>query len=343
MQTNKIFNPYGDDSIAARRIVGGNPTNLNNFNDVKYTWANGSYRTMMGNFWIPEKIDMSQDKQQWHSGEMSERDKEGCMEALSFLTYLDSLATHNLPNVASFITAPEVKRCITIQTAQEVVHSQSYAYVFESLFTQEERRKTLYRWRDSEALFKRNEYIAGIYERFASNPCIENLGETLIANYIMEGLYFYNGFNYFYNLEYRKLLMGTAANIRYINRDEWTHTGLFKNIIREVMNEIPDLITQTMVEQLYGEAVEQETEWALGTFSGTVGHSDKSVKEYTRWLANRGVSSLGFKEMYKDIENPYKHLERLKPDSGEDKKQNFFEGTVTEYNMAASIEGWDEV
>lgn len=341
----KLFNPQGDDSISNRRMVGGDPTNFNNFNDVKYSWANEMYRIMMGNFWIPEKIDMAQDKLQWRGGAISEADMEGVRQTLSFLTFLDSIQTHNLPNIANYITAPEVSGLLTLQGMQEYVHSQSYAYVFESIMPAEERRRTMYLWRDNESLYKRNEYIAGIYQRFVDNPTPSNLGETLLANYILESLYFYNGFNFFYNLAYRNLMLGTASNIRYINRDESTHVALFKRIIDECNREMPGFITKTMVDELFGKAVEQEIEWSCGAYgSGIVGTSVHTIEDYTRQLADMRIKALGFEPMYGgNIENPYKHLERFKPNSGEDVKQNFFEGTVTEYNMASVIKGWDEI
>ena len=53
---------------------------------------------------------------------------------------------------------------------------------------------------------------------------------NVLANYILEGLYFYNGFNFFYNLASRNLMLGVADEIRYINRDELTHVVIFKRI-----------------------------------------------------------------------------------------------------------------
>ena len=60
MDRKKLFNPEGDDTLNARRIIKGNSTNLFNLNNVRYQWANQLYRTMMANFWIPEKVDLTQ-------------------------------------------------------------------------------------------------------------------------------------------------------------------------------------------------------------------------------------------------------------------------------------------
>ena len=34
-----LFNPQGDTDLRLRRMVGGNPTNLNDFNNMKYQWV----------------------------------------------------------------------------------------------------------------------------------------------------------------------------------------------------------------------------------------------------------------------------------------------------------------
>ena len=34
-----LFNPQGDTSLNARRMIGGNTTNLNDFNNMRYAWA----------------------------------------------------------------------------------------------------------------------------------------------------------------------------------------------------------------------------------------------------------------------------------------------------------------
>ena len=39
----KLFNPEGDDTLNARKIIKGNSTNLFNLNNVRYQWANQLY------------------------------------------------------------------------------------------------------------------------------------------------------------------------------------------------------------------------------------------------------------------------------------------------------------
>ena len=65
MKKKKLFNPEGNDTLSERKIVGGNTTNLFNLNNTSFKWATKLYRVMMENFWIPEKVDLSMDSQDY--------------------------------------------------------------------------------------------------------------------------------------------------------------------------------------------------------------------------------------------------------------------------------------
>ena len=52
MDKKLIFNEHGE--RGTQSMIGGNTTNLREWNRIKYDWANQMYRTMLNNFWIPE-------------------------------------------------------------------------------------------------------------------------------------------------------------------------------------------------------------------------------------------------------------------------------------------------
>ena len=56
LKKKPLFNPEGDIDVRLRRMIGGNTTNLNDFNNMKYPWVSDWYRQAMNNFWIPEEI-----------------------------------------------------------------------------------------------------------------------------------------------------------------------------------------------------------------------------------------------------------------------------------------------
>lgn len=39
LKKNALFNPEGDTDLRHRRMIGGNTTNLNDFNNMRYKWV----------------------------------------------------------------------------------------------------------------------------------------------------------------------------------------------------------------------------------------------------------------------------------------------------------------
>ena len=86
-----------------------------------------------------------------------------------------------------------------------------------------------------------------------------------MANYILEGIYFYSGFSFFYALGRQGKMLGTVSEIKYIQRDELTHLALFQGIFREIRKENPELFTpdDRKPRDMMRTAVEHEIAWGL--------------------------------------------------------------------------------
>lgn len=93
-----------------------------------------------------------------------------------------------------------------------------YQYQIETIIPVEKRDTVYDFWRTDPILFKRCEFIAGIYQKYIDNPTNENYFVALVADFILESIYFYNGFVFYYNLASRQLMPGSADIFRAINR-----------------------------------------------------------------------------------------------------------------------------
>ena len=170
-----IFNENGNRGTES--MINGNTTNLREWNRIKYNWANELYRTMLNNFWIPEEISLNEDVKQFPyltDGERNAFDK-----IISFLNFLDSVQSENLPNISRYITAPEVSSLLNVQTFQEEIHAQSYSYILDTVTNPITRDKIYDQWREDKNLLERNKFIAGIYQSFNENPTTENFLRTI--------------------------------------------------------------------------------------------------------------------------------------------------------------------
>jgi len=340
LKRKPLFNEHGDIEVGKRRIIGGNTTNLNDFNNLKYAWASDWYRQAMNNFWIPEEINLQTDVLDYRKllpAERSAFDK-----ILSFLVFLDSIQTANLPSVGEYITANEVNLCLTIQAFQEAVHSQSYGYMLDTICSPEERSDILYQWKNDEKLLARNKFIGNLYNEFQDRKDSETLVRTMIANYILEGIYFYSGFMFFYNLGRNGKMSGSVQEIRYINRDENTHLWLFRSIILELKKERPDLFSPSHVETyraMMREGVEEEIKWGLYVIGDAIqGLNRAMITDYIRYLGNLRCASLGFEPLYEGYESEPASMSWISQYSNANLiKTDFFEAKSTAYAKSSAL------
>ena len=335
-----LFNPQGDLDVRERRMIGGNTTNLNDFNNMKYPWVSDWYRQAMNNFWIPEEINLGQDVKDYPNLDAAER--AAYDKILSFLVFLDSIQSANLPAIGEYITANEVNLCLNIQTFQECVHSQSYSYMLDTICSPDQRNDILYQWRTDERLLARNTFIGELYNEFQRDKRPFTLLKVMMANFILEGVYFYSGFMFFYNLARNGKMPGSAQEIRYINRDENTHLWLFRNIIMELQKEEPALFSEDNVAELRAmleEGVRQEIAWGHYAIGDDIaGLTRDMVTDYIRYLGNQRWMSLGYEPLFPDaVEEPenmrwvsqYSNANRVKTD--------FFEAKSTAYAKSTAL------
>ena len=333
-----LFNEFGDIETSKKRMINGNTTNLNDFNNMKYKWVSDWYRQAMNNFWIPEEINLAQDLKDYKKLDESERTAYD--KILSFLIFLDSIQTANLSNINNYITASEVNLCLTIQAFQEAVHSQSYSYMLDTICSPEKRNDILYQWKDDKILLQRNKFIGDLYNNFLEEPTEKNLIKTLMANYILEGIYFYSGFMFFYNLERNGKMPGSAQEIRYINRDENTHLWLFRNILKELQLEEPEIFTEELkneLKEMMKTAVNNEIEWGHYVIGNNIqGINKELITAYIKYLGNIRMSAIGLDEIYEGYEqNPAAWVDILA--DANSVKTDFFEAKSTAYAKAGAL------
>ncbi len=344
MPINPIFNPEGDDAIENRSIWFGNTTNLMQLNDVRYTWAVGLYQQMRENFWIPQRLDVTQDVTDYAN--LTDDERYAYDGILSYLTFLDSVQTCNIPHLKGSITAPEISLCMAEQISQEGMHNQSYQYLIETIIPPERRTQVYDFWRTDKVLKDRCEFIAKLYQKYIDDATAENYFIALMADFLLEGLYFYNGFIYFYNLASRMLMPGSADIFKMINRDELSHVRLYQKLIPEARKVFPHSVEQ--IYEMFDMAVNYECRWTNHIVGDNIlGITESSTEKYTKYLANIRLRSIGLEPLYpepKYNKSPYTHLERFSDTKKEaHTKANFFEATVTSYVMSSGVTGWDEI
>lgn len=344
LKKKSLFNPNGETAYQQTSIIGGDPTNLNDFNNMKFKWVSEWYRQAMNNFWIPEEINLAQDTKDYRN--LTVEEKTAYDKILSFLVFLDSLQTNNLPRITEYITASEINLCLNIQTFQECIHSQSYSYMMDTICSPDERNHIIYQWKDDEVLLKRNTFIGDLYNEFQEHNDVRRLLKVLMANYALEGIYFYSGFAFFYNLSRNGKMPGSAQEIRYINRDENTHLWLFRNIIKEIKTAHPEWFTPEVIQELKQiliTGVEQEIKWGEYVIGDRIaGLNSRMINDYIHYLGELRWQSLELDnsclidERYVDEPESMSWISQYA--NANSVKTDFFEARNTAYAKSSAIE-----
>ncbi|WP_042352544.1 ribonucleotide-diphosphate reductase subunit beta [Bacillus massiliigorillae] len=329
----------------ATAIVNGTCSNILNWDDVRFKWAYPKYKKMLGNFWTPFEINMSQDKKQFP--ELTKTEQEAFLKIIGLLALLDSIQTDYAGKVADYLTDSSLSALMIILAQQEVIHNHSYSYVLSSLVQKEKQDEVFEFWRTEPILEVRNDFITNGYRDFTEKPTVENLLKSIVYDVILEGLFFYSGFAFFYYLARNQKMVATSTMINYINRDEQIHVDLFVKIFKEVLNENPEANTQELadfVQQTFVKAAELEIDWARYIIGDKVdGILISDLEAYIKFYANVRCNQLGFERPFEGYRtNPLRWIKAYEEvDLG---KSDFFEQKSRQYTKVNTIDnGFDEL
>jgi ribonucleoside-diphosphate reductase beta chain len=325
-------------------IINGRSSNILNWDDVRFPWAYPKYKRMLGNFWTPFEINMSKDIKQFPN--LTEQEQETFLKVIGLLALLDSIQTDYAGKVADYLTDSSLNALMIILAQQEVVHNHSYSYVLSSIVSKKKQDEVFDYWRTEPTLRKRNDFITNGYQGFVENPNVENLLHSIVYDVILEGLFFYSGFAFFYNLARNQKMVATSTMINYINRDEQLHVGLFEKIFKEVLKENPECDTKelhTFGMEAFKQAAELEIQWGREIIGDKIeGLLMSDIEAYIKFMANKRAQQLGFQAPFEGYRsNPLRWIVAYQEvDMG---KTDFFEQKSRQYTKTSDANGFDDL
>lgn len=332
------------------KIIGGQDYDTRQPVPIKYPEVRKRFLSARNNFWLPNDINMGDDKQQWLTGALTSDEMWLFKTNISYLTASDNLVPDNLVHaVLENITANEMRQYLRWQVAEEANHIESYFFILESFGLDEKGQGQIFElYQEIPELIQKLNWNL----QFTNNvvTCDAPIGTTeknralledLVSFYIFETLFFPAGFSQIFAMARNGKLRNTAQQYQYIWRDENLHAINGRWLIRQIIVENPKLWDSKMrsrVAEIIREAVDLESAFARATMpnGGVLGMSVKTYTDYVKFLADGICRAFDLPPMFKISAHPMPWLSEFEVVQ----EVNFFEGRVRDYQVGNVLE-WD--
>ena len=335
---------------SAKKVINGHETMTFNLLPLKYTWAYEIYRNMKANHWEPEDISMQKDIEQWKSQDfLSDVERWIIMMGIGYFSAAEGIVGDNILHVVrENVTAPELKLILGRHTHEENIHADSLLYMISSLGINPHECEAMFE--QVGTIKRKNSFVTNVSKELRRDlDLTKTENKQLFAKNLfvfgqcMEGTQFYGLFGMILSLYRQNKFPGIGQMFRYTLRDESNHIELLRNLFMDLVGENPDIWTAEFKEELrtlMKEAISLEKDFIDDCLPvSSIGLSPDEFKEYIDYIADRRLKGCGLDELNPGVKNPLPWLAELMDIK---KEQNFFEGRVTEYQKASSLEAVDD-
>jgi len=304
---------------------------------TKYTLAPQSrdpdvmdwYWKMEGSFWTISEVDLSADVADWE-GKLTEEERSFVKHVLAFFAASDGVVGENA--LTRFFVESERAdvRCVyAFQAMIENVHSLMYSALIDTLVREPEEADRLFGAIEAMPCVARKARWA--IEWMQSDAPFPT---RLVAFACTEGIFFSASFCAIFWLKKRQLMPGLTFSNELISRDE----GMHCDFACFQYGRCDERLSDGEAHAIVAEAVEVEEGFVADALSvRLIGMNEEQMAEYVRFCADRLLVELGHPRLY-SASNPFPWMETISMQ----RKTNFFESRVSEYQKAGSVANREE-
>ncbi|QGZ35826.1 class 1b ribonucleoside-diphosphate reductase subunit beta [Stappia indica] len=291
------------------------------------------------NFWLPEKVPLSNDIQSW--SQLTDAERLLTIRVFTGLTLLDTIQnTVGAPALMADAITPHEEAVLTNIAFMEAVHARSYSSIFSTLCSTPEVDEA-FRWSQENAhLQQKSRLILDEYDATA-NPLRKK-----VASVFLESFLFYSGFYLPMHWSSRARLTNTADLIRLIIRDEAVHGYYIGYKFQRGLERLDEAGRQELKDfafSLIFDLYEIESRYTESLYD-PLGLTE-DVKQFLHYNANKALQNLGFEALFPDDlckVNPA-IMAALSPNA--DENHDFFSGSGSSYVIGKAVatedDDWD--
>ena len=293
------------------------------------------WNRLTNNFWLPEKIPLSNDVQSWN--QLTPVEQQLTLRVFTGLTLLDTIqGTVGAVSLIPDSITPHEEAVYTNIAFMESVHAKSYSSIFSTLSNTKDIDEA-FRWSTENVNLQRKASIVMDYYQ-GDDPL-----KRKVASVLLESFLFYSGFYLPMWFSSRARLTNTADLIRLIIRDEAVH-GYYigykfqKGLALEDESKRQELKDYTY--ELLFELYDNEVEYTQDLYDD-VGLSE-DVKKFLRYNANKALMNLGYEALFPRDETDVNPaiLSALSPNA--DENHDFFSGSGSSYVIGKAVNTEDD-
>ena len=296
------------------------------------------WNRLTANFWLPEKVPLSNDIQSWAS--LKEHERTLTMRVFTGLTLLDTIqGTVGSMSIMPDARTPHEEAVITNIAFMESVHAKSYSSVFSTLCSTDDIEEA-FRWSEENEHLQNKARIILDYYR-GDDPLKRKVASTLLESFL-----FYSGFYLPMHWSSRAKLTNTADLIRLIIRDEAVHGYYIGYKYQLALAEQPQERQEELKEYTYDllmELYNNECKYSADLYD-EIGLTE-DVKKFLQYNGNKALMNLGYDALFpkETAEVNPAILSALAPDANEN--HDFFSGSGSSYvigkHESTTDDDWD--
>ncbi len=290
---------------------------------------------LTGNFWLPEKVPLSNDIPSWRT--LKPHEQLMTTRVFTGLTMLDTIqGTVGAVSLIPDARTPHEEAVYTNIAFMESVHAKSYSSIFSTLISTAEIDEA-FRWsEENEHLQRKARIILDFY--YGEDPEKRKVASTMLESFL-----FYSGFYAPMYWSSHAKLTNTADLIRLIIRDEAVHGYYigykFQQALAEADQARRDELKDYTFELLY-ELYDNEENYTEDLYD-PLGLTE-DVKMFLRYNANKALMNLGYEALFPKSATAVSPaiLAALSPNA--DENHDFFSGSGSSYVMGKAVNTEDD-
>ena len=308
------------------------------YKPLEFPWAFDLYNKHEKMHWTPEEVTLQDDIKDWNTN-LSEGEKSLLTQIFRFFTQGDidvarGYTKHFLP---IFGGTPELGMMMASFASREAVHVHAYSLLLDTIGMPEIEYQAFTQYKEMK---DKHDYLEQV-----DTTTLHGLAKSLaIYSAFTEGMQLFSSFAMLMNFERFNKMKKMTQIVRWSIKDEDVHVQGMLQLFREFVAQCADYIDlprlNEEINQVANTMVELESKFIDLAFeagknpdgsNGIEGLTPDEMKEYSKHIANKRLTQLGFRPVFTVKGEPLKWLEEI---LNATELTNFFENRSTDYSKA---------